>query len=178
MNLYVPNNYFKLYSNITQSNQTLRILKLYTTKDDIITDATSGIGGNSVVFSKYYKSVNCVEIDYKAYSILNRNLKLSNNIKFYNNNYLDVGLKIVQDVIFIDPPWERGYKRDPSTNLYLSTIPIINIIDKLSGLCKIVALKCPMNYNVIFKNWEYTTHYIYNGRRVVYKIIILEKFSR
>ena len=49
MSIYVPYNYIKLYSSQRQSIQTMSILKQYSSKDDIITDATSGIGEMQLV---------------------------------------------------------------------------------------------------------------------------------
>ena len=45
--------YLNLYTSPNQSQQIMYFLKKYTNKTDIITDATAGIGGNSISFCKY-----------------------------------------------------------------------------------------------------------------------------
>jgi len=176
MGFHIPYSYVKLYSSRDQGVKTLNILKLYSNPGDIITDATSGIGGNSIIFADYYKEVNCVEIDKDAYSTLEYNLKCYRNCKLYNNDYLKLCKSLVQDIIFLDPPWEDNYKSKRESSLNVSNIHIKDIIENLLSRCKFVALKCPMNFECVVNNWNFTTHYIYKSRRVVYKIIVYHKY--
>ena len=177
MGFYVPYNYIKLYSSKDQGFKTLDIIKLYTTKDSIVTDATAGIGGNSIIFASYYKIVNCVEIDKIAFKTLKSNLKHYINCKFYENNYTNICKTLNQDVIFLDPPWDLNYKNKKESSLELSNVPIKNIIENLHNNCKLIVLKCPMNFECIVNNWDFTTHYIYKIRRVMYKIIVYHKYT-
>lgn len=176
MGFHIPYSYVKLYSSRDQGVKTLNILKLYSNPGDIITDATAGIGGNSIIFADYYKAVNCVEIDKDAYSTLEYNLKCYRNCKLYNNDYLKLCKNLVQDIIFLDPPWEDNYKSKRESSLNVSKIPVKDIIENLLSHCKFLALKCPMNFECVVNNWNFTTHYIYKSRRVVYKIIVYHKY--
>lgn len=177
MGFYVPYNYIKLYSSKDQGHKTLDIIKLYTSKIDIITDATAGIGGNSIFFSNYYNKVNCVEINKNAFTVLKSNLKSYTNSIFYNTDYLEICKHLSQDVIFLDPPWEKNYKNKKKSCLFLSNVSIKNIIENLHKYCKIIALKCPMNFECVVNNWDFTTHYVYKNKRVIYKIIVYHKYT-
>lgn len=176
MGFYVPYNYIKLYSSKEQSVKTLDIVKIYANKNNTITDATAGIGGNSLMFAQYYKCVNCVELDLDAYKIMKNNLKMFKNCNFYNNSYIDICKTLKQEIIFLDPPWESNYKSKEKSKLELSNIPIKNIIENLHNYCNLLVLKCPINFECIVNNWDFTTHYLYKGRRVVYKIIVYHKY--
>jgi hypothetical protein len=177
MGFYVPYNYIKLYSSKDQGAKTLDIIKLYSAEDYVITDSTAGIGGNSVIFATYYKKINCIEIDKDAFKILKSNLKWFTNCHFYNNDYLSICKILKQDIIFLDPPWELNYKIKKESGLELSGVPIKNVIENLYTYCKIIALKCPINFECIVNSWDFTTHYIYKNRRVMYKIIIYHKYT-
>ena len=177
MGFHIPYNYVKLYSSKDQGIKTLDIIKLYSKNTDTITDATAGIGGNSIFFTKYYKKVNCIEINKDAFITLNYNLKFLSNCKLYNNDYIKVCKNLEQDIIFLDPPWEINYKSKKESNLELSKVNIKDIIENLHNRCKIIALKAPMNFYCIVNNWNFTTHYIYKGRKVLYKIIVYHKYT-
>lgn len=173
--MIILDEYLKLYSPYYQSEQTIKIILQYSSKNNTITDATSGIGGNSISFCRIFKKVHCVEINKIAYDVLIKNLKNFNNVEFYNNNYLIISPKIKQDIIFLDPPWEKNYKKKETSNLLLDDIPINIIIENLYNNTKIIALKAPLNYESITNNWNYTTHYIYKIKIPIYKIIIYYK---
>ena len=177
MGFYVPYNYIKLYSSKDQGIKTLDIIKLYSSKDSIITDATAGIGGNSIIFASYYKTVNCVEIDSDAFKVLKSNLKWFNNCNFNKNDYLCICKTLKQDIIFLDPPWELNYKYKKESGLELSGVPIKNIIENLYNYSTFIVLKCPINFECVVNNWDFTTHYIYRSRKVIYKIIIYHKYT-
>lgn len=173
--MIILDDYIKLYSPYYQSQQTLKIILSYCDKNSIITDATSGIGGNSMSFCKAFKKVNCVEINKLAYNVLIKNLNNFKNVEFYNNNYLIIYSKITQDIIFIDPPWEKNYKKKEKSDLLLDNTPINVIIENLYNNTKIIVLKAPLNYENLTNNWNYTTHYIYKIKNPIYKIIVYYK---
>lgn len=89
-----------------------------------ITDATAGVGGNTISFAKKFKNVTAIEIDKKRFDYL------KNNLSIYNLNYVktvhDNCLNVIdqldhQDVVFIDPPWGgKSYKKHKSLRLSLS----------------------------------------------------------
>ena len=177
MGFYVPFDYIKLYSTKEQATKTLEFMKLYTTKQDIITDATAGIGGNSIFFARYYKMINCIEINRNTFGTLKSNLKCFKNCNFYNNDFLSICKMLKQDVIFLDPPWELNYKSKKQSVLGLSDVNIKDIIENLYSYCKIIAIKCPMNFEIVVNSWDFTTHYIYKNKKVNYKIIIYHKYT-
>jgi 16S rRNA G966 N2-methylase RsmD len=114
-----------------------------------ITDATANVGGNTISFSKHFKTVNSVEIDPMTCSALKKNIKTYNlkNVNVYCKSYLTILNDLTQDVIFIDPPWGGiNYREKDNLMLYLGDAPIYDIINSLS--CKVcVALKCPSNFD-------------------------------
>ena len=73
-----------------------------------ITDGTSGLGGDTIYFSKYFKIVNAVEIDNIHFNILKHNLQTIlniKNIKYYNHDYNTIYDKLINNVVYLDPPW-------------------------------------------------------------------------
>jgi 16S rRNA G966 N2-methylase RsmD len=118
----------------------------------ILTEANGGIGGDSILFTKYFKYVNIVELDKLHSNIINNNLKVykRKNFKVYNNDYTLLYNKLKQDIVYFDPPWGGvNYHSKKTVDLYLSAINIIDIIiDLLKNKTKII-LKCPYNYNVL-----------------------------
>lgn len=136
------------------------IIKSYfptiSSKELTITDATSGLGGNVFSFSEFFKSVNAVEKDTNRYIMLDKNLELYKkefpesyqNIKIYNKNYLEIMLRLEQDIIFFDPPWGgRGYKDQENIDLFLDQTNIITLCNQLEKSCRLIAIKVPINYN-------------------------------
>ncbi len=118
----------------------------------IITDATSGNGGNVINFTKHFKFVNAIELNKLNFSILENNIKVYNrkNIKLHNINYLYIYRKLTQDIIFIDPPWGGiNYKLKTNISLFLDDINICNLIDELKKYSKMIVLKVPINFNYI-----------------------------
>ena len=51
----IPSNYLNIYTTQSQAIQINNIILQYITKDSVITDATAGIGGNTVYFFKTFK---------------------------------------------------------------------------------------------------------------------------
>lgn len=125
-------------------------------KELVITDATSGLGGNVFSFSEFFKSVNAVEKDTNRYTMLEKNLELYKkefpelyqNIKLYNKNYLEIMVRLEQDIIFFDPPWGgRGYKDQDNIDLFLDQTNIITLCNQLEKSCRLIAIKVPTNFN-------------------------------
>lgn len=117
----------------------------------ILTDSTAGVGGNTISFSKKFKSINSVEIDKKRFEFLKNNIKCYDlkNINLLNSNYLNIIDNLIQDVVFLDPPWGgRGYKKKECLKLKLSEVPLENICKKLRKLTKMLVLKLPLNYDL------------------------------
>ena len=121
--------------------------------DIIITDATANVGGNTISFyNNGIKTVNSVEIDRTTCEFLKNNLKVYN----YNtenvicDNYLKVKDELVQDCVFIDPPWGgKSYANKNILDLYLGKTDVTDVIFDLfvDNKTKLIVLKAPLNYN-------------------------------
>ncbi len=152
----------------------------------IITDATSGVGGNSISFSQKFKSVNSIEIEPTRYNYLVNNLKVYdiNNVNTYNDNCINFLKQSYQDIIFFDPPWGgEDYKNKKKMRLKISNFEIENIILDLiinnPNFTRFFVLKLPVNYDLEFIYNYLTTNtnnqvdiYLYNLDKMI--IIIIE----
>jgi 16S rRNA G966 N2-methylase RsmD len=119
----------------------------------IITDATAGIGGNTIGFMSNYGVINAVECNIDRFNYLQNNINLyksSNNIvNFYHNDYLEIYKNLEQDIIFFDPPWGgKDYKSNENINLYLSNKNIIQICNDVKDYTNLIVLKVPKNFNI------------------------------
>ena len=130
----------------------------------VITDGTGGVGGDAIMFTKYFKFTNVVEIMETHHDIIKNNLKVykRENYKLYCENYLDIFDELEQDVIYLDSPWGGiGYKNQKQTDLYLfdSDVSFNDFVDILTNNNKtcIIFIKCPINYNIfeLSKNIKY-----------------------
>ena len=81
--------------------------------DIIITDATAGVGGNTISFLQNYGNINAIEIDSDRFSYLKNNINIYDilkKVKLYNSDYTLIYDKLEQDIVFIDPPWrDQGF---------------------------------------------------------------------
>jgi 16S rRNA G966 N2-methylase RsmD len=126
--------------------------------DVIVTDATSGVGGNTISFSKAFKHVNAIEIDKNRYNYLKNNLNVYDikNVDSYNNNCMNLIYSITNHhVIFIDPPWGgRSYKKMKNIKCKISDVPIEEICNNLMKreYPKLIIIKLPKNYDLEYLN--------------------------
>lgn len=158
-----------------ESDRISDIISSYFKKDRnsiVITDGTSGIGGNTLSFCKYFKHVNAVE-----YSPVHCKVLMNNLIKVYEienvtimcNDYTKIFAKLEQDVVFLDPPWGgSAYKTVPRIYLYLGKHDVVDILNKLKNKTKLVLLKVPYNYDI--------THLVNESEFDKYKVIKFRKF--
>lgn len=121
-------------------------------KSFVITDATAGVGGNTLSFCKHFKHVNAIELDAVRHHYLINNITQYNyqNITYYNVDYLEIMHQLRQDIIFIDPPWGgKKYKYRTKLKIVLSGQSFETILMKLihCKLAKYIVLKLPMNYD-------------------------------
>ncbi len=153
-------------------------------KNATITDATAGVGGNTLSFAMFFNKINAIEIDKKRYEYLKNNTEVFNlnNINFFN----DDSIKILNtfenhDVVFIDPPWGgKNYKKHKSLKLKLSKVPLeilVNCIFDSSWMKKVpslVVLKLPTNYNILhlFRNVYSNRIYFYDLKKIFILVII------
>ena len=95
-------------------------------KKATITDATSNMGGAVFAFANYFDKINAVEIVKLHCDILENNLRvydIKDKVDIHCIDYLDIGDKLKQDVIFFDPPWGgEGYMKKDSVQLELGGI--------------------------------------------------------
>jgi len=120
----------------------------------IITDATANVGGNSLNFSKYFKSVNSIEISDINCKVLKNNLidvYKRNNINIICSDFLSIYKDLEQDIIFMDPPWGgKNYKKKKNIVLKLSNVNISLIIKECfkHKLANMLVIKVPSNINL------------------------------
>lgn len=160
-----------------------RILRSYIPKKKAtITDATSNMGGAVFAFANYFDKINAVEIVKLHCDILENNLKVygvKDKVDIHCVDYLDIGNKLSQDIVFFDPPWGgKDYKEVKLFNFNLDSIPIEEIIRMLLPT-SIVAMRVPHNYDfkklfkLTAKSMVYT-FYKPNGK-LSFFLVILEK---
>jgi len=133
-------------------NITQVILKNINTnsKNLVITDGTSGIGGNIINFSLYFKEVHAVELDKLHYEILQNNIRIYDrkNVSVYNDSYLNVYNTIKQDIIFLDPPWTGiDYKEKTNLSLKLGKYELFEVVKMIKNVSKLIVLKVPINFD-------------------------------
>ena len=104
-----------------------------------IVDYTSGVGGNVLSFSKYFKYVYAIELSEKRAEYLQNNINVYGfkNIQVINGCAIEFSssklLEINPSVIFIDPPWGGvNYKNSDSLILNLGSVPIEELIFQIA----------------------------------------------
>jgi 16S rRNA G966 N2-methylase RsmD len=127
-------------------------------KDITIVDATAGVGGDTIAFSKKFGKVISIEIDNIRYEHLNNNIEVYGfkNVSTINANSNDIIPKLSNiDIIYIDPPWGgSNYKNNTNLKLKMAEIELENLIlDYFSPIVmlsqpKMIALKLPKNYDI------------------------------
>lgn len=132
----------------------LNIIKLKTKKPLnklTITDATSNVGGATLFFANNFNHINAVEINPIHCLALKNNLdiyKLSQKVNIICDDYLAVGNRLKQDVLYFDPPWGgKNYRDQKYMDLFLGKKNIIDIINEVTNTSLII-LKIPVNYNL------------------------------
>ena len=133
-------------------------------KDCIVTDGTSGVGGDTLHFSKYFKNVNAVDILEENTKLLKENCDIFKitNVNIICSNYINICNKLKQDVLYLDPPWGGiGYKDKQEIDLFLDGLDISQVVNKLESN-PMIFLKLPLNSNL-------------NKLNILKKFIILNK---
>lgn len=134
--------YFKMKPNIT------------------ITDATASVGGNSLSFLIHpvFNPINLVEVSPIRVNCLRNNISLIKNkikkktYRIYTQSFMDIMMKLDEDVIFIDPPWGGPeYYKFEEIDLFLSaTEPLVDICNKLftKPRLELIVIKVPKNFGI------------------------------
>lgn len=150
--------------------------------ESIITDCTSGVGGDTINFSFLFKQVNSIEILGPQFDLLTLNCErvktlCSMNkdysipcaintglIRLYNCNFFDIIENIHQDVIYLDPPWGGiGYKFSPQLKIYIDKKELKDIAKTLVKLASVVFIKLPLNANL--DNIDIENRFIINNKK-------------
>jgi len=144
----------------------------------VITDATAGVGGNTLSFSNYFERVNAIEIDSLRCGFLQNNVNVYGfrNISVYNENCLQILGSLNHDIVFIDPPWGgKCYKKYHKLRLGFSGLPLEKLCNyllmsnKKSCMPRIIALKLPTNYDL-----KYLYHEIKSSEIYLYKLFKMD----
>lgn len=176
-NLIIPEKVINVYTTKSQALQINKIIKTFCDYDSTITDATAGIGGNSIHFIKNFKRVNLIEKDKDTFRILCENTNIPSFT--YNCSYNWIKYMLKQDIIYFDPPWGgNNYKNKKKIDLYLDNINILEIIDQVYNYTKIIAMKVPNNFNISKIDSKFWFHKIFNinkNKKCIYKLIVFYK---
>ncbi len=140
-----------------------------------IMDATAGMGGNTISFSKFFEKVISIEINQIHFQVLKNNIDAigCQNVDLRLDNFVHTLMKFPKlcDVVFIDPPWGgRGYKNFRYFSLKLGKTPIqytINLIHSLKY--PYVVLKAPYNLNIsnILTDVNYKNIQIFKNKNMI-----------
>lgn len=135
------------------------VMKYFTNNNVIITDAMSGIGGNTLSFADSLYYVNAIEYDEHRFYDMISNVSLFNkgNVLCINEDYLDVMRRLKQDIIFMDPPWGgKSYKDSEKMTIDIGSVSLSDICSIIidEKLCSMLLLKLPLNYDIDSFNTE------------------------
>ncbi len=157
-------------------------------EDAIITDATAGVGGDTISFSKNFKWVYAIEINKLRSEYLKNNAEIyeCNNITIINDDSTNLLNKIDNhNVIFIDPPWEPNnngsYKQYQNLRLPFGEYMLEDICNKLMDktymkkVPELIVLKLPKNYDIIYfyNNIKGKKIYYYDLNKMIILIIMV-----
>lgn len=147
----------------------------------IITDATAGVGGNTISFgmNDKFKYINAIEIDYIRFKYLENNISIYNldNINTYNKDCTEILSKLYSDIVFIDAPWGgKDYKKEKNVRLSLSNISIEDICLSLMGNIKMAALKLPLNYDMNFLNEKFVNYNVKTHKLNKMYLVLIKNF--
>ena len=142
-----------------------------------ITDATAGVGGNTISFANHFKFVNAIELDSVRESFLRNNIKAYKfiNVNTYNEDSIKILYKLKHDVIFIDPPWGgKSYKEFKKLSLSLSDNSLEDICNKYLKNVKLIVLKLPLNYDLelFYYSVSSTRIYVYELKRMFIIVVL------
>lgn len=117
-----------------------------------ITDATAGIGGDTLQFSFKFRNVNAVEPSPSSFAALVENCADTRNVTTINGDYMDHMRSLVQDIVYLDPEICTGYMPDPGAPLELS-LNGVNICEVVAGISSetaadFVFIKAPRGSNL------------------------------
>jgi 16S rRNA G966 N2-methylase RsmD len=133
----------------------------------VITDATLGMGGNTISFVKNFKCVNAFELDEVHYKTAKHNIKVSGfekKVKIIKGDYTKLFDSVKQKIIYIDAPWGGvNYYKVKNLKLKLGGENIATFCNKLKSKTKYIGLNLPYNYdfNDLLKKTEFEKIKVY-----------------
>ena len=135
-----------------------------------ILDATAGIGGNTISFSKYFKNVVSIELSQSRFELLTNNINVYkiNNVSLINDDCLN-HLAGNYNAYYFDPPWGGpNYKYIKETKIKLGDHTLEEVVYKIKNLNnKIIFIKLPFNYNLNeFNKFNYKIDKIKNYQMI------------
>jgi 16S rRNA G966 N2-methylase RsmD len=160
---------------------------LYNLDKCVISDATAGVGGNTISFGINCQKVHAIELDKTRSEYLQNNIDVYNlnNVQIYNDDCTTVLSKIHDhDVIFIDPPWGgSNYKKYELLRLKLSNIPIESICNTLLNhnfmmkTPSLIIFKLPSNYDIRYfkNNVDSNSIYYYDLKKMIVLVVVNDK---
>ena len=138
-------------TDLRTANRISEYLCSVTSRNSIVTDGTACIGGNVFSFSKYFRTVQAVEIDNGRYNMLRHNIKVLGleNVVCYCQDFSELLFELKQDVVFLDPPWGGvNYRSSDKLSLTLGGMELWEICEKLKAAgTNVIAFKLPCNFN-------------------------------
>ncbi len=165
-----------------------RLNTINISKDEaIITDATAGVGGDTISFSKNFKHVNAIEIDTNRSEYLTNNIGIynCNNVTVINDNCNNILQQIDNhNIIFVDPPWEPNnsgsYKQYKDLKLPFCDISLEAFCNKLmdrthmTKVPELIVIKLPKNYDIVyfFQNVNNKQVYYYDLGKMLILVIV------
>ncbi len=152
-------------------------------ENEYIIDATAGIGGNTINFSKYFRHVYSIEINNVHFNILNNNLNALSitNVTTLCDNFINIIKYIEPDkqnkILFFDPPWGGFfYKNYQYFNLKIGNMTVYDTINIMyDNNYKVVILKAPFNLNLsmVYGNIKYKNMNVHSNDKKNMLIVIL-----
>jgi len=153
--------------------------------DIIVSDATAGVGGDTISFAKNFYHVYSIEIDKTRVEYLKNNITVYNcdNVTVYNDSCLNV-IQTIEDhnVIFVDPPWGGiDYKKYVDLRLFLDIEPIENLCLKwmdqsyMKHVPRLIVFKLPKNYDIayFYKTMKDKKLYYYDLKKMIILVIVV-----
>ena len=117
-----------------------------------ITDATACIGGDTLLFSLYFKKVDSIEWKHDNITVLRNNIDVfrAANVTIHEGDSTKL-FNWKTDVLYVDPPWGGpDYYRMYNLDLFIGHYQLDSWIEgilKRDNRPKHIILKLPNNYN-------------------------------
>lgn len=144
----------------------------------VITDGTASVGGNTISFSKFFKSVNSIEMSKIHSDILKNNIDVYDlkNINIINGDSLEEIPKLKQDIVFLDAPWSGvKYKKQKNLKLYMSGKILNAIVNDFFNYATTIVLKVPYNFDYGHFITNINTEKIIIYKALKFRLIIIKK---